>query len=94
MLTVGKSEKVLCLQRSGPVPTAIKWYNPQGQLVSTDSTSNEVNQVVISGGRAARLNFQTYQQNQGGKYECRVTGPENNLVKLPVCIGECYMYIV
>ena len=58
-----------CLQPRGPVPTAIEWYNPQGQVVSRN------------GGDVV---------NQGGKYECRVTGPGDNLEKLPVCIGECY----
>ena len=38
----------------------------------------------------AYLIFDSYQQSQGGKYECRVSGPGNNLEKLPVCIGECY----
>ena len=49
---------------------------------------DEVRQTVL--GRIAYLTFQSYQQSQGGKYECRVSGPENNLEKLPVCIGECY----
>ena len=49
----------------------------------------EVNQAV-AGGRVARINFQGYQQSQGGKYECRVTGPGNYSEKLSVCIGECY----
>ena len=77
-----------CVQLTGPVPTAIEWYNPQGQLVSTYG-GDEVNQAG-GGGRAAVLNFQSYQQSQGGKYECRVTGPGNNLETLSVCIGECY----
>ena len=85
---------MLCLQPAGPVPTAIEWYNPQGQLVSRDGIRDKVNPAVISGGSGARLHFQSYQQSQGEKYECRVTGSENNLVKLPVCIGECYMYLV
>ena len=80
---------MLCVQPTGPKPTAIEWYDPQGELVSRIGR-DEVNQAVISGGRAARLNFQSYQQSQGGKYECRVTGPGDNLEKLPVCIGECY----
>ena len=88
MLTVGEDEKVFCLQPAGPVPTAIEWYNPKGQLVSRDGIRDAVIQAVISGGSGARLHFKSYQQSQGGKYECRVTGPENNLVKLPVCIGE------
>ena len=87
MLTVGKRELVLCLHRSGPVPTAIVWYDPQGQLVSRDGRG-EVHQAFISGGSGARLNFLSYQQSQGGRYECRVTGPGDNLEKLPVCIGE------
>ena len=81
------------LQPTGPKPTAIEWYNPQGQLVSTDGR-DEVNQAVISGGRAALLSFIRYQQSQGGRYECRVAGPEDNVEKLPVCIGECYMYLM
>ena len=76
-----------CLQPVGPVPTAIEWYNPQGQLVSRDG-GDEVNQAG-GGGRAAFLNFQSqYQKCQGGTYECRVTGPGNNLEKLSVCIGK------
>ena len=78
-----------CLQPAGPVPTAMEWYNPQGQLVSRNN-SYRVNQAVVSGVRAAFLNFRSYQQSQGGKYECRVTDPGANLEKLPVCIGEWY----
>ena len=77
-----------CLQPAGPVPTAIEWYNPQGQLVSRDG-GDEVSQGGV-GSRAALLNFQSYQQSQGGRYECRVTGPGDNLEKLSVCIGEHY----
>ena len=79
---------MFCLQRTGPVPTAIEWYNPQGRLVSRDGR-DEVNQAVVSGGRAALLNFLSYQPSQGGRYECRVTGPGNYSEKLSVCIGEC-----
>ena len=79
---------MLTLQPSGPLPTTIEWYNPQGQLVSKDGR-DEINQAVISGGRAARLNFLSYQQNQGGRYECKVTSPGNNSESLSVCIGEC-----
>ena len=71
------------------MPTAIEWYNPQGQLVSKDGR-DEVNQAVISCGRAARLKFQSYQHSQGGRYECNVTGPGNHLEKLSVCTGEFY----
>ena len=42
------------------------------------------------GGRVAYLIFRSYQQSQGGKYECRVTVPGKNLEKQPVWIGECY----
>ena len=77
-----------CVQPAGPVPTAIEWYNPQGQLVSRN-TGEEVNQGG-GGSRATLLHFQSYLQSQGGRYECRVTGPGNYLEKLPVCIGECY----
>ena len=78
-----------CLQPGpGPEPTTIEWYNQLGQLVS-NNTGDEVNQAG-AGGRAAPLNFQSYQQSQGGRYECRVTGPGDNLEKLHVCIGECY----
>ena len=80
-----------CLQPAGPVPTAIEWYNPQGQLVSRDGRE-EVNQAVVSGSRAALLHFQSYQQSQSGKYECRVTVPGNNLEELPLCIGEHYTF--
>ena len=79
---------MLCVQFTGPAPTVIEWYSPQGQLVSRDG-GDEVNQAG-GGSRATFLNFQSYQQSQGGKYECRVTGPGDNLEKLSVCIGECY----
>ena len=73
------------MQPAGQVPTAIVWYNPQGRLVSRDG-GDEVNQHRA--GRTAFLTFQSYQQSQGGRYECRVTGPGNYSEKLPVCIGE------
>ena len=79
---------MICVQTAGPVPTAIDWYNPQGQLVSRN-TGDEVNQAG-AGSTATFLNFQSYRQSQGGRYECRVTGPGNNSEKLSVCIGECY----
>ena len=88
-LTVGTSnQRVHCEQRRGPLPTSIEWYDPQGQLVPRDS-SEEVNQVAgRSCGKAAVLTFQSYQQCQGGKYECRVAGPGNNLETLSLWIGE------
>ena len=88
-LTVGMSNQTVhCEQRTGPLPTSIEWYNPQGQQVSRDS-SEEVNQVAGPGcGKAAILTFQSYQQCQGGKYKCRVAGPGNNLETLSVWIGE------
>ena len=89
-LTVGASERVYCVQATGTVPSSIEWYSPQGQLVSTD-TRDEVNQVAgIGGGRTAVLTFRSYQQSQGGKYECRVAVQENNLERLPVCISGCH----
>ena len=52
---------------------------------------DEVNQVAGTvGGRVALLTFHSYQQSQGGKYECRVVGPGNNTERLPVCIRECH----
>ena len=59
--------------------------------MSTD-TRDEVNQVAAVGGRAAVLTFRSYQQSQGGKYECRVAGPGNYTERLPVCIGECHAW--
>ena len=54
---------------------------------------DEVNQYAGGGGgRLAVLTFQSYQQSQGGKYECRVAVPGNNLERLPVCIGECHAW--
>ena len=50
---------------------------------------NEVNQAGGGGGRVSTLTFRNYKQSQGGKYECRVAGPGNNLERLSVCIGEC-----
>ena len=90
-LTVGAIiQRVYCLQATGPVPTSIDWYNPQGQLVSSNNR-DEVNQAGRSG-RVAVLTFQSYNQSQGGKYECRVAGPGNNTQRLPVCIGECHAW--
>ena len=86
-LTVGAIERVYCLQ-TGPVPTSIEWYNPQDQLVSSNNRE-EVNQAV-GGGRVSTLTFQSYQQSQGGAYECRMVVPGNNLESLSVCIGECH----
>ena len=87
-LTVGSTERVYCLQGTGPVPTSIEWYNPQGQLVSRNG-GDEVNQAG-AGSRGATLNFQSYRQSQGGKYECRVTVPGKTLEKLPVLISQCH----
>ena len=90
-LTVGMRVNVTCLQATGPMPTSIEWYNPQGQLVSNDS-GDEVNQRSAGGARSVRLNFHSYQKSQGGMYECRVAGPGNNTERLTVCIGECYTF--
>ena len=90
-LTVGETDRVFCIQATGPVPTSIGWYNPQGQLVSRDG-GDEVNQQAGGGGRIAHLNFRSYQQSQGGKYECRVSGPGNNTERVSVCIGECHAW--
>ena len=91
-LTVGTTnQRVYCVQATGPVPTSIEWYNPQGLLVSKDG-GYEVNQQTAGGGRIALLNFRSYQQSQGGKYECRVAGPWNNTERLPVCMGECHAW--
>ena len=84
--------RVYCIQATGPVPTSIEWYNPQSQLVSRDNTE-QANQAGGSG-RAAILTFRSYQQSQGGKYECRVAGPGNNTESLPVCIGEYYTFLL
>ena len=93
MLTVRMANKVYCVQATGPVPTSIEWYNPQGQLVSKNG-SDAVNQQAGGGGKTVHLNFQSYNQSQGGKYECRVAGPGNNLESLPVCIGECCTFLL
>ena len=88
-LTIGKFETVSCVPPTGPVPiTSFEWYNPQGQLVSKDN-NDEVRQAA--GGGSVYLIFNSYQQSQGGKYECRGNVCSlDNLEKLPVCIGECY----
>ena len=52
----------------------------------------QVNQAGSS--RAAILTFRSYQQSQGGKYECRVTGQGNNTERLSVCIGERYTFVL
>ena len=89
MLTILAREKVLCLQANAePVPSSIGWYDTQGQMVSTD-VRDLVYQADAVGHRVAILHFQSYQQSQGGKYECRVAVEGNNLEKLSVCIGEC-----
>ena len=49
----------------------------------------QVNQAVGGGDRTSTLTFRSYQQSQGGAYECRVAGPGNNTERLSVCIGEC-----
>ena len=87
-LVVGAADTVECVQITGPLPTSIGWYDPQGQLVSRDG-GDQVNQFVAAG-RLARLVFQNYTHSQGGRYECRVAVSGNNLEKRPVCIGECY----
>ena len=50
---------------------------------------DEVYQTNVGGGRVASLNFQSYQQSQSGKYECRVAVPGKNVERLSVCIGKC-----
>ena len=92
-LTVGTNVRVYCVQATGPVPTSIEWYTSPDHLVSKD-LGDAVNQQVAGGGRIAYLNFHRYHQNQGGKYECRVAGPGNNLERLPLCIGECYTFLL
>ena len=94
-LTVGATERLFCTQpeAAGPVPTSIEWYNPQDQLVTRDG-GDAVNQQAAGGGRIAHLNFHSYQQSQGGKYECRVAGAGNNLKRLPVCISECHIVLL
>ena len=81
------------MQATGPVPTSIEWYNPQGQLVSRNNREEDgrdaVHQQAAGGGRIAHLTFHSYQQSLGGKYECSVAGPGNNLESLSVCISEC-----
>ena len=52
---------------------------------------DEVYQTSAALGRVAYLNFKNYTQSQGGRYECRVAVPGNNLENLSVCIGECYI---
>ena len=89
-LIVGDADGVTCLQPTGPVPTSLAWYDPQGQLVSRNDSEDEVYQATGDAGRVTYLHFQSYQQSQGGKYECRVNVSGNSLEKLPVCIGECY----
>ena len=92
-LTVGVTNQlVLCVESTGPMPTSIEWYNPQGQLVPR-KVRKQVNQASVGGGRIVQLKFRSYQQSQGGKYECRVAGPGNNTERLSVCIGERYTYL-
>ena len=55
-------------------------------------TRDVVNQQAAAGGRVAYLPFRSYQQSQGGQYECRVADPGNNLESLPVCISKCHAW--
>ena len=60
----------------------------------SSNNTEEVNQVAgTAGGKVATLTFFSYQQSQGGKYECRVAVPGNSLEKLSVCIGEHYTFL-
>ena len=76
------------MQGTGPVPTSIEWYSPQGLLASS-YIRDEVNQQGAAGGKTSRLTFRNYKQSQGGTYECRVNVSGNNLERLAVCISEC-----
>ena len=86
ILTIGGDESVECVQLTGPVPTSIRWYDPQGKLVSRDPMNN-VYQAKTGGGMVAYLHFQNYSQSQGGMYKCRVTVRWNKFKILPACIG-------
>ena len=88
------------MQVTGPVPTSIEWYNPQGQLVSRNNR-DELNQGAVRDyNRASTLTFRSYQQSRGGTYECRVARPGNDSERLlvccigegQVCIGECHAW--
>ena len=49
----------------------------------------EVNQGILGYfNRASILTFRSYEQSQGGMYECRVAAPGNYTECLLVCIGE------
>lgn len=72
--------------------TAIKWYNPEGHLVSLNS-GEKVYQFVADYGRAAILNFISYSHSLKGKYECRVHHVNNSVEKLNLCISEYCMHI-
>ena len=90
-LTVGvTNQKVYCGQDTGPVPTSIRWYNPQGLLVSSNNRDEVSQAAAAGGGRIVALTFRSYLQSQGGKYECRVNVSGNNSEMLSVCIGECH----
>ena len=91
-LSVGVRERVFCVQPvdTGPAPTSVEWYNPQGLIVSR-SGGDEVNQQGAIGGRASILNFHSYQRSQGGRYECKVDLPGNKTEKLLAFIGEWYI---
>ena len=58
----------------------------------SSNNREKVNQAAGGGGRAAQYTFHSYQQSQGGQYECRVAGPGNNSETLSVCIGECHAW--
>ena len=58
-----------------PVPTSIEWYNPEGLLVSKDR--NDAVAQASSSNVAIPLPFCSYQERQGGRYECIVTGPRH-----------------
>ena len=85
-LPTGDAWRVYCVHWI-LLPT--EWYNPEGQLVSRNK-HDAVNQASSSIG-AIPLTFRSYQESQGGRYECRVDGRGDTLEKLPVCIGETQM---
>ena len=56
----------------------------------------EVNQAGVGSGnnRASTLTFRSYQQSQGGQYECSVNVSGNYTERLAVCIGERYTFLL
>ena len=89
---------VLCREVGITVPNELQWYGPQCRLVSSDPSADvyqlqlQTAPLLGNQGKAVLLVFKSYQQSQGGKYECRVRSTVNEVPRLqvlPLLVGEC-----